>query len=185
MIWLVPGIRACDPADQFGPLRSILLARGLRTGVVDYGYVLLPINNRRARRELRDKAEPGDTLVGYSNGAYAVWQEAERLRPRHVVLISPALRRDAEWPDCVESITVFYSPGDWAVELGGIYSAVISFMPWRWGTPHGFGRMGVDGPDTDDKRVESYEMGERICHSWYDYPHVVRKIATTIEQVAA
>lgn len=184
-VWLVPGIRTCDPAAQFGDLKAFLVARDIPVGVVDYGYILLPITNGRAREALRKRAEPGDVLVGYSNGAYAIWQEAHRLRPRHIILISPALKRDATWPECVDSVTVFYSPGDWAVSLGGLYSAAVSLMPWRWGTPHGFGRMGSDGPDTNDPRVEAHTMGEHVAHEWYRYPKVIRRVADAVERRAA
>ena len=178
--WLVHGIRTADPTKTLGGLKGQLIERGVQTGIIDYGWIAMPVTNGKARAAIRKHAKPGCTLVGYSNGGYAVWQEAERVKPRHVVLISPALRADVEWPECVESVTVYYSPGDWAVRLGGAYSFGVSMMPWRWGTPHGFGRMGVDGPATNDPRVTAIEMGRDIAHDWHRYPQKVAAIADRV-----
>lgn len=180
MIVLAHGIRTSDPEATMGGLQLALAERGRIARFADYGYIAVPLDNGRAKRAIQRLALPGCTLVGFSNGGLAVHQTAEAVDARHVVLISPALRRDVKWPNCVESVTVFYSPGDKAVWLGGMWSGAASLMPWRWGTPHGWGRMGLDGPDTNDPRVRAVKMGDDIAHSWHQYPDKVEQIASAV-----
>lgn len=179
-VHLVHGIRAHDPENTMGALHTCLQQADVESTLVDYGYVLIPLDNARAKRAIRRRAEPGCTLVGYSNGGLAVHEVAARVQPRHVVLISPALERDAEWPDCIETVTVYYSNGDNAVGIGDWLADNAWLMPWRWGTPLGWGRMGIDGPATDDERVTSIMMGEDVAHSWFDYPEIVAAICQRI-----
>lgn len=175
------GIRAKDRRAHMGELQDTLLRRGVRTVLAPYGYILFPTTNGKARKALRAVTEPGDILVGYSNGGAAVLKEAAKLEASAVVLLSPAARCDATPP--TDRTMVFYSPGDWAVNLGGAYSAAVSFMPWRWGTPHGWGRMGSDGPCI--KGYSTTRWPDRINHNWYDYPEVVKDVATWIQAIKA
>ena len=183
-IVLVHGIRTKEPEATLGGLQRKLLDDGMDAVAASYGYILFPLTNGKARKAVKKTAEPGDTLVGYSNGCYAIWQECEDVQPEHVVLISPALSADVEWPDCVKTITVFYSPGDTAVWWGGTWAAVANTMPWRWGSArdHKWGRMGLTGPDTNDPRVKAVCMGDKVAHSWYKYPEKVKMIHERISK---
>ena len=172
------GIRASNHRAHMGGLRDELMKRGIRTFLASYGYILFPITNGKARRALREKSTHGDILVGYSNGGTAVLKEANQLRPSAVILLSPATKCDHPAPTC--RTDVYYSPGDWAVQLGGLYSTAISLMPWRWGTPHGWGRMGADGPCVEG--YETHKWPERISHNWSRHDRIVRGVADRIEQ---
>jgi len=180
---LVHGIRNSEPDETMGPLDAALYRRGVETDYADYGYILVPLTNGRAEKAIKESAQPGDTIVAYSNGAAAAIEVAEHVAARNLVLISPAARTDQEYSPHLKSITVFYSPGDWIVGLGGMYSDIVSAMPWRWGTPHGWGRLGVDGPETSDHRVTGLKMGDDIAHTWYSNPKVVNRIAKRVEEV--
>mgnify|MGYP006424184171 CR=1 FL=1 len=175
------GIRAMNRQAHMGELRDELTRRGVHTLLAPYGYILFPITNGKAKRALRKATSIGDILVGYSNGAAAVLKEAERLKAGAVLLLSPAARCDTQPPAC--RADVFYSPGDWAVELGGLYSGAVSLMPWRWGTPHGWGRMGADGPCVEGYNV--HQWPERICHNWYENSAIVHGVADRIEVIKA
>lgn len=171
------GIRAKASDAHMGALQNELLRRGVGTVLAPYGYILFPLNNRKARKALTRIAKPGDILVGYSNGGAAVLREAAKLEASAVVLLSPAARCDVRPP--APRSKVFYSPGDWAVNLGGLYAAAVSLMPWRWGTPHGWGRMGADGPCVGG--YSTCQWPERIAHNWYEYPAIVKEVASWIE----
>lgn len=175
---LVPGIRTIDPSETMGGLKKALEARKIETVYADYGYVLIPFTNAWAEREIKQKASLGDTIIGYSNGGAAAIEVAGKLGAKHLVLISPAARSDTEYPECLRTVTVYYSPGDWAVAFGTLYSRIISAMPWRWGTPHGWGNLGLYGPQSKDKRVHGIKMGDKIAHSWHQYPELIESIAT-------
>ena len=173
---LVPGIRNRKPEDHFGDLRNLLKNENIKSEYADYGYILLPVTNSKAKSTIKEVAEPDDILVGYSNGGLASLEMAEEVGVKHLVLVSPAVRCDYKIPNSIESVTIFYSPGDWAVRLGKVYSVGVSLMPWRWGTPHGFGRMGSDGPCQEDSRIKICKMHDRINHSWYTYEDQVKAV---------
>lgn len=182
-IRLVHGIRTCDPMKHFDGLEFCLQERGFDTHVLDYGYILVPLSNKWAEAEMRRHCEPNDTWILYSNAAWAGYEVAEELQPRHVVLISPALRNDVVWPECVETVTIFYSTGDNAIPLGSRWSKFMSAMPWRRGTPHGWGNLGLTGPKVYDPRHRTFLLGEHVEHSWYEYPEKVRLICSSVANV--
>lgn len=185
MICLVHGIRSFDPLDTMGPLFSALVARGLVPRLANYGYILVPLTNGRAKQAILEVAKPGCTLVGYSNGGAAVHATAERVKARHIVLISSALPVDVDWPPCVKTVTVFYSPGDGAIEAGGVWATIANAMPWRWGSArdHAWGRMGLVGAKTDDRRVKNVKMPSHIAHSWFRNMGIVNWIADAIDRL--
>lgn len=188
MICLVHGIRSSDPFETMGGLYRQIQSRGGRPVMIDYGRISLPLDNGRARRKIRKTAKPGATLVGFSNGCYAIWREAARVKARHVILISPALVADVEWPECVETVTVFYCPTDWPVKLAPAWAWILNNTPYRLMTDaqrHMWGRMGRDGPDTDDGRVTAIRLPDEVGHSFYDHPEWVRSIAMIAERRAS
>lgn len=174
---LIPGIRAGSPEKQMGALRGSIDSF-VPSVYADYGYILIPFNNKWALEAIQEVYEPGDILVGYSNGGYAAWQFCQKgYRPRYVFLISPALERDRTFP---VPTTCYYSEGDGALVAGKIWSTVTSIFPWRWGTPHGWGQMGKYGAKSP--AIENVEMKECISHKWFNYPKVVNRISDDIRK---
>lgn len=186
---LVHGIRAKDKgAQSMGKLKKLLSRSFDKIHIVSYGYVLIPITNKKAVnaiiKSLNANKNDGDevVIVAYSNGCWAAMQVAEMgYKIDHLVLISPALYRSHAIPEQVGRMDVFYSPGDTVVELGGLYRRFINIMPWNWsmfgGEPHEWGAMGRYGYQGNDKRVHNWNMGQSISHFWYKNKLIVRNIS--------
>ncbi len=185
---LVHGIRAKDKgAQSMGRLGRILSRTLPKVFSVSYGYVLIPITNKKAVQaiinsiqENKDKKDEV-VIVAYSNGCWAAIQVAEMgYRIDHLVLISPALHRSHAIPEQVKRVDVYYSSGDSIVELGGLYRRFVNLMPWNWkvfGDPHDWGAMGRTGYQGNDPRVHNWNMGDDISHFWYRNRLIVRGIA--------
>ena len=183
---LVHGIRRLPWRDNpMAPLLRELDERELPSALVEYGYVLVPVSNRRAVTQIKNQAEPGCTLVGYSNGGWAVTQVAEMGLPvHHLVLISPALHVAHAFPENVEHISVFYGHGDSAGAAARTWRRVTRAAPWRWDNPHGWGAMMAEGYAGADPRVWQHQMPDDVGHSWHRHPAQVKVIADRIEEVA-
>lgn len=178
-IVLTHGIRTTDPDKTLGSLFVDLESRNFSVTYSMYGYILFPLNNKRGVNSLIETACDGDILVGYSNGADIIRRAIEKgLKPTHVVLISPALRMNTNFN---VPTTCFYSEGDRVLSWGRRWGFATSLLPHRWGTPHGWGRMGRYG--ADDENIENICMGEKIGHSFYKHPKVVNQIADKIESI--
>src|SRR5690554_4102015 len=150
-IFLVHGIRAKDKgAASMGRLAKKLSLWFDSVHKISYGYVLIPINNKKAVQSIVERIQPYEkddrelVLVGYSNGAWAALQAAELgHKVDHLILISPALHRSHAIPEQVKRVDVFYSTGDNIVQLGRVYRMTINLFPWNWkifgGQPHNWG----------------------------------------------
>lgn len=80
-----------------------------------YGFAgpfSLPCKNKRALKLLLKLVKPGDDLIAHSNGALLAWAVAWRIPLRSVVVINPALRRDARWPPGLPVLCV-HNSNDW------------------------------------------------------------------------
>lgn len=183
-VLLVHGIRFKDKT-VFNGLKEQLGERGVDAELVDYGYVLFPISNRRAVTKLKEVAEPHQggklVVVGYSNGAWASVQGAELgLHIDHLVLVNGALHVRHEFPGQVKSIDVFYSEGDVATRFAQVRRSVTRILPWRWANPHGWGAMGREGYKGEDERVVNHKMPYDIRHTFYRHDKQVERIADKI-----
>lgn len=193
--FLVPGIRNKDYGEStVGVLRDELLIWGVKSVIVNYGYIFLPITNGRARKAVRSALIPfqGDrytiTAVGYSNGCPSILEAMKGgLRVDHLVLISPALKRNYPIPDSVRSVTVFHSRGDKVITAGGIKSAVSEIMPYNWEClgfdDNPWGTAGRYGLLEQDSRVVNIELADQTAHAFYNHPAEVRRIAATISRL--
>lgn len=193
LFFMVHGIRAKDHgASSMGLLARLLNQSFSFVKQVIYGYVLVPITNKKAVQAVveaigRYKDYDGDVVVvGYSNGAWAAVQAAEMgHKIDHLVLISPALHRSHAIPEHVKHVSVFYCPDDSVVGLGAWYRRVVNLMPWNWeifgGDPHDWGAMGKYGYVGNDKRVTNYKMSEGVGHFWFKNEKEVMRIASFIE----
>lgn len=101
--------------------------------------------NNTFGRLVADLSEPGDIVVGHSNGcAIAANALGHGAIFDQLVLINPALDSDYEFPETVRKIHVWHSPSDAPVRFA-------KFLPW-----HAWGDMGAVGHKGDDPRVANY-----------------------------
>lgn len=190
-VFLIHGIRTKDKgAASMKKLGSYLKDAFCRVQLVSYGYVLIPINNKRAVKalikQLKQNTNPNrkNVVIGYSNGAWAAVQVAEMgYRIDHLVLISPALHKSHAIPEHVSRVDVYYSSGDRVVEAGKAWSTFANILPWNWkifGAPHEWGTMGRYGYTGNDPRIHNHKMGEDVGHFWYKDNLLVKSIASQI-----
>jgi pimeloyl-ACP methyl ester carboxylesterase len=155
---LLHGFNVRDDGDgTVGKLAPYFEGAGFRVKRPRYGWTfLLGVRylNPRASRMIADLAEPGDIVVGHSNGCAIAVGAAEHGAPfSAMVLINPALDSDYRFPRQLERIHIWHSPSDAPVSWA-------RFLPWHaWGD---MGAVGYRGPF--DPRVTSFnkENGYRI-----------------------
>ena len=183
-IKLVHGIRSLNKGKKtMSGLRDVLRARGHRTvQIVAYGYVLVPLTNSRAINAVMESVEPGDVVVGYSNGAWAAVQAAEMgLRIRHLVLVSPALHKSHAFPENVDRIDVLYDPDDTPTRIAKWWRKLTGIFPWRWRNPHGWGEMGRTGYVGNDSRVFNTRLPKGTGHGWFADADAIVRVANAVE----
>lgn len=188
---MVHGIRTRDGGKKtFGILQKMLqiLLENSKVSLVNYGYILIPITNDRAKRAIIKSLEDASnshpiTIVSYSNGCWAtVLAMEDGQHADHLVLINPALRKDYVFPEHIKRVDVYYSPNDFATRLSKMYSTFVNLFPWRESSPHGWGEMGRVGYVGDDVRVHNHNMG-RVSHFFYNHWDVAKEIARDIDKL--
>lgn len=134
--------------------------RKLNYMVHDYGHwdLVATRNNANIARLIYPHVKPGDTLVGFSNGA-AIIAHLLRLGVEvdKLVLIQPALSKKWTPPVSVSQVTVFYNEGDLATIAGKWWRRATGFLPWRWQDRHNWGEMGHTGYTGKDERFFQYK----------------------------
>lgn len=125
----------------------------------NYGWVgplLLRWHNAQTIREIKDSIEPGDVLIGHSNGALICWELVQAGAPvSAVVCIQPAMRRDTLWPEDID-VLCLYNKRDWAVTFGRIWGRFASVArPWKG--RHGWGAAGRHGFTAGQKRITNID----------------------------
>lgn len=183
VVKLVHGIRALNKGlGTMRGLRDVLRARGREAKIVEYGYVLVPVTNRKAVSAVMAGVEPGDTVVAYSNGAWASVQAAELGKQMtHLVLVSPALHKGHAFPDHIHRIDVFYDPDDVPTRLAKWWRKFTGIFPWRWGSPHGWGEMGRTGYSGTDPRVRNHRLPKNTGHTWFRSADATIQIANAVQ----
>lgn len=147
---LLHGFNVSDEGDRsIGRLQPYFERAGFSVKRPRYGWLGLlgvRILNGRFSRLIADLAEPGDVVVGHSNGCAIATQAADLGAPfRILILLNPALDRDHQFARQLEEIHVWHSPSDSPVALA-------RFLPW-----HSWGDMGAVGyRGKFDPRVHSY-----------------------------
>ena len=155
---LVHGFNVRDGGlGSIDKLIPYILKAGYDVREYDYGFRLLLGVRWRSKEDaqgLFDLYQPGDIVIGHSNGGHLIARAIEMGMPvKHAVMIHPALDRDWEPPALhpVEQIHVYYSGQDiatWAAQ----------FLPW-----HKWGAMGTVGPTSADPRLSGHR--EKASHS--------------------
>lgn len=120
------------------------------------GPLLLRRKNLQTVAELLPKIEPGDVLIGHSNGCLICWELVDAGAPvSAVVCIQPAMRRDAKWPDHVK-VMCLYNKRDVAVAFGRMWGRFATRVrPWK--NRHGWGAAGRHGFTLNEPNVLNVE----------------------------
>lgn len=186
-VCFVHGIRTFSSDKYFNTLSESL--QGATSHFMDYGYVLLPITNKRAVTACTEVLAPLQDsdeeiiVVAYSNGAWAVLQCVELgYRIDRLILISPALHINKAFPNQIKSIDVWYCLEDSATYFGRLWRVATNILPWRTDNPHGFGMMGMIGSVQEDERITNIRMPDYVGHSYHKYPEVVSDISSNINK---
>lgn len=148
-VWLVHGaFNWGEGKKAWDTLRPTLRQYDMKPVNFSYGWVgpLTTVwRSKEAAKKLRDRMDPGDSVVCFSNGGLVVAKAIEKgLRPKRAVFIQPALARGFDFPR-KKNILVLYNPDDWVVSA----SWLAFWNDW--------GRMGRYGPEAS---VESWNTRE-------------------------
>lgn len=148
---LIHGFNVRDEGDRtVGALAPFLESAGFHVKRPRYGWRgLLGVRylNETFSQLIADLSEPGDILIGHSNGCAIAVEAAEKSTHEfaRLVLINPALDSDHLFPANIRRIDVWHSPSDGPVRFA-------KFLPW-----HSWGDMGAVGyRGLYDPRVRSY-----------------------------
>lgn len=149
-VWLIHGFNVRDGGERtVGTLRPFLEGAGYEVKRFRYGWKgLLGVRfgNDNLARIIADIVDPGDHVIGHSNGACLAKLAADHgAQFGHMVLINPALDADTTFAPSIRKISIWHSPSDGPVKFGAL-------LPWHnWGD---MGAIGYRGPY--DPRVASF-----------------------------
>lgn len=165
---LIHGWRVKDPRRGIGCLVAPLADLGYRPLLLRYGYTLTASSTRfrsnKAAKNWSARTEPGDVVIGHSNGARVAWEMSHcgQNVAERMVWINPALDPDSVPGRIVRRCLVLYNGSDGAVRIA------------RWLPSSIWGEMGAVGyrprPSDSlgaDRRMESRHYG-RGHSCWTD-----------------
>ena len=116
-------------------LRPHFAREGFKVLEFDTGWRFLAgvrFGNAKRARRLARMIQPGDVLVGHSDGCnlinLAAWQLAGSgaAKPAAVVYLNPALDADTQLAPQIKGALVFHTPSDWIVAL----ASKLPLHPW-------------------------------------------------------
>lgn len=164
---LIPGWRVRDPNKSIGLLADPLRDLGYDPLLLSYGYTFSLAQTRfvssKMARVWSARTEPGDIVIGHSNGARLAFDMSHNSqnRARTMVWISPALDANCTPGRSVTRQLVVYNPSDWVVRLGSVIPNSI------WGDMGYRGYVSADDPFGVDLRIKNVAYGDG--HSpWFD-----------------
>lgn len=155
-ILLIHGFNVWDKGKStVGELRGYFAELGYAYHILKYGHFGLwdvrTKNDNVARQvaEFISNSERPVIVVGHSNGCAIIYLAMKMYgaKPKHCVLINPALKRDIKLPRTCNTIDIWHSPSDKPVRMAK-YLLKTKLMPW--------GAMGADGISYQDKRVKQF-----------------------------
>jgi hypothetical protein len=176
-VLLIHGWRVKDPMLGIGRLVEPLRALGYLPVLLRYGYTLTAdqtrFRSRKAAKNWSARTEPGDVVIGHSNGGRVAWEMShyEQNRAADMVWINPALDPDVVPGRSVRRLLVLHNPFDRAVRLGRMLPGSI------WGDLGAVGYQGERDPFGPDPRITSQIYG--IGHSPFGEP---ARLAALIHQ---
>ncbi len=157
--------RAADKFRKRGGLKVIEFAPGWR------GLLGVRFGNKRRAQNLAKIIQPGDLLIGHSDGCNLIdkaCHELSSLGPEsvHCVYFNPALDRDTALSRIVSKCLVFFTKSDETVWLS------------KWLPFHAWGEMGRKGykpsePSLDDDRYENISF-ESLNHHGLEHSGVFK-----------
>ena len=141
-IIIVHGIHTNDSEGWMDFLVERFRDGGWNAAKWTYGYayaVLTRWQNPGRAKRLAALVQPGDVLLGHSNGGCLVWMAAELGAPiGGAILVNPALDSDKVMAKHVRWVNIYANRQDEAVKVATIFPA----HPW--------GAQGRDGLTVDD-----------------------------------
>lgn len=121
---------------------------GMPVEYFEYGDILAlqtRMKNPGIARRLAKLVEPGDVLLGHSNGgAVCIRALLEGAPARGLVVLNGALEPDIEFPKQLDFVHVYWNPEDAAVPLTEVPIFRRVFFDPLWGE---MGRVGYTGKD--------------------------------------
>lgn len=162
-VHLIHGFNEEHPIQKprISVLAPLIKRRGYDVMIHDYGKLALleTTANDNLARLIYPHVKPGDTLVGFSNGAALIAHlQFMGVETPNIVLIQPALGNHWVPNPYTQRITVFWNSGDVATVAGKWWHNITGVFPWRWkkGARHAWGAMGHTGYVGKDKRYVQY-----------------------------
>lgn len=161
-VHLIHGFNVSDGGKQtVARLKPALEQAGFNVVVHDYGWTFLVrvrLRSFEVVEELSRIVQPGDYLIGHSNGVAIAHMVAQTgIELRGVVGIQAAMQSDALWPANVSNVLALCNTRDYAVEFGRIWR-MCNPLSWRW--EHYWGAAGRRG----------FKHDPRVQHWWTDDP---------------
>ena len=146
-IHLVHGIHNAGLSIACYRLVPFLAALGIPVKFPDYGFIL-GLESQRINPAIVGAilpyVEPGDIMVGHSNGCAIIAELAQRGAPMAgAVFINGALKDDITIPPQLDWVEVFYNNGDDITEVAKI-AAVVYLVDQSWGEMGHHGYAGKD-----------------------------------------
>jgi pimeloyl-ACP methyl ester carboxylesterase len=177
-VWLIHGFNVDDRGiGSVHRAVPFLRAQDVKFDFLTYPWTdLLRLrgSTKWAVAELLDRAQPGDSVIGHSNGAVIALRAAQAgMQWRWMGLVNPALPTNEIFPEGVP-VDVWHNRGDLATVAGAVYRVVSRVLPWYWREPHPWGAMGHYGAHIHtaqgDGLVRNHEGPKRFGHSgiWKD-----------------
>lgn len=167
-VHLVHGFNVADYGSAtVGKLAPFFEERGFSVRVHGYRWTwlfTLRARNQRVAKALAEVVEPGDVLVGHSNGCAIIDQCLSRYAWRRghgfgIIYINPALPREQPMPSGSDWLHVYSAKSDEPVVWGSRLRRWTSWLPW---SSHPWGAMGAYGYVGDDPRVTQTYMDDRV-----------------------
>lgn len=146
-IIIVHGIHTNDSEGWMDFLVDAFAARGWDASKWTYGYayaVLARLQNLRRAEKLYAMIEPGDVVLGHSNGACLAWMASHLGAPMGgAILLNPALDTDKVMAPHVPWVNLYPNRYDKAVS----WARLFALHPW--------GAQGRDGLTVRDARYRT------------------------------
>lgn len=146
-VHLVHGIHY-EPSSPVKGLIPYLTDAGFEVRFPDYGFewaLETRFLNPMLEGALLDYIEPGDVLIGHSNGCAIAYHLMQLGAPvKGAIFINGALKQAIERPGTCQFLDVYYNPGDDITEAAKI-AQEIGLVDPVWGELGHGGYVGTDG----------------------------------------
>lgn len=125
-VFIIHGIHTSQDVEWMDRLSSMFFDRGFSTRVWTYGYayaLLTRWQNPGRAKKLAALIQPGDIVVGHSNGCALAWLAAWDYKAKWggAVLMNPALDCDRVMPPGVPWVNLYSNQHDLAVKVAAFF----------------------------------------------------------------